>query len=436
MKLGHGPPRAYMESKETSGLSRSEIEVDAGDVSGNRALTTGPPAHERLERQYEELSAMRVALEAERERFHELFQFAPFAYVVTDRRGVIRDLNVAAEELFKRPRDRLIRKPLRIFVPVERKDRFYEMMERLDRTGRIADVELTLSAPASLRVSISASVYPQTGMPIERIRWQFLDVTERVVREEEVRSLNAELEERVRERTVELTRANAAKDEFLGMISHELKTPITVIAGNAEALTRHGAALTPEQRDAALLDVRIEADRLQRIVDNLLVLARLEGGQDIGREPLRLDLLVKSRVQSHRARYPRRTIETTVDGPVLVDASPVYAEQVLRNLFSNAEKYSPAEGAISVSVDNNDRESVVTVEDHGAGVPEDEMKRLFTPFYRSKSTAAYAPGAGIGLAVCKRLVEAQGGHIWAERRDEGGMRFSFSLPRAEAEEDV
>ena len=392
-------------------------------------------AGDLLRRQYEELAAVKVALEAERERFRELFEFAPYAYVVTDRHGVVRDLNLAAEDLFGRQRDRIMGKPMRLFIPMDRKEQFYDIMTQLEHTGRIADVQVTLASPFATHVSISASVYPQTGMPIEQIRWQLLNITERVAREEEIRHLNADLEERVRERTLELTRANAAKDEFLGMISHELKTPITVIAGNAEALTRHGDALSPEQRDGALLDVRIEADRLQRIIDNLLVLARLEGGQDIGREPLRLDMLVANRVASHRGRFPRRQIEAALDGPVLVDAAPVYVDQVLRNLISNAEKYSSVDGAIRITIDGgiDGRMAVVCVADEGDGVPESEMPRLFTPFYRSQRTAHFAPGAGIGLAVCKRLIEAQGGRIWAERGKTAGMAFCFSLPRIDGD---
>jgi two-component system sensor histidine kinase KdpD len=116
-----------------------------------------------------------------------------------------------------------------------------------------------------------------------------------------------------------------------------------------------------------------------------------------------------------------------MDGATLVDAAPVYADQILRNLLSNAEKYSPPDAPINVSVVADDEETLVCVSDHGAGVPSDEMGHLFTPFYRSASTEHAAPGAGIGLAVCKRLVEAQGGRICAEPREGGGMTFCFSL---------
>ncbi len=235
------------------------------------------------------------------------------------------------------------------------------------------------------------------------------------------------------ERTAEeLTKANAAKDEFLGLVSHELKTPITTIYGNAEVLRHRFERLDEESRTSALQDISNEAERLHRIIDNLLVLARLERGQAISAEPLLVRRLVDPIVAEHRRRFPHRTIRIDADkGSLPISGEPVYVEQVVRNLLSNAEKYSPPHEPIEVRIRNVGDQLEVSVLDRGGGFPPEEAELLFTPFYRSPSTSHYAGGVGVGLAVCKRLIEAQGGAMWARSRQDGGSDIGFSLPIAE-----
>lgn len=227
----------------------------------------------------------------------------------------------------------------------------------------------------------------------------------------------------------ELRHANAAKDEFLGLVSHELKTPITTIYGNAEVLTRRGDAIDEEGRAQALSDIRLEADRLHRIVDNLLILARLEQGRDIETEPVLLERIVRRLIDDHKRQYPRREIALTqhdADAPVI--ASPIYLEQVLRNLISNAEKYSAAGTPIEIRIEEDSEEARVLVLDRGAGIAASEEESIFAPFYRSERTAATAQGVGVGLAVCRRLIEAQNGRVWVRARDGGGSEFGIGLP--------
>src|SRR5205085_12067938 len=114
-----------------------------------------------------------------------------------------------------------------------------------------------------------------------------------------------------------------------------------------------------------------------------------------------------------------------------------YVEQVLRNLLSNAEKYSPRDSTITVRVESAGREVCVTVADKGDGLSEQESREVFRPFVRLSRTALQAAGTGIGLTVCKRLIEAQSGRIWVQRRPGGGSEFCFTLPLAdEAPEDA
>lgn len=236
-------------------------------------------------------------------------------------------------------------------------------------------------------------------------------------------------EEDVLRVTEEIQRASAAKDEFLGLVSHELRTPITTIYGNARVLRRMRGTLDPAAEEASIADIEQEALRLQQLVDNMFVLARMEAGEAIPTEPILLSRVVRDVVRRHLARYPQRQIRVEEKpGMEPAQGEPGYVEQVLRNLLSNAEKYSPAGETIVVSIGREDGHAAVRVLDGGAGIAEDELAHVFESFYRAPRVRDRAPGAGMGLAVCKRLVEAQGGRIWARPRDQGGTEVGFTLP--------
>lgn len=227
----------------------------------------------------------------------------------------------------------------------------------------------------------------------------------------------------------ELRKANQVKDDFLGLVSHELKTPITMILGNAEVLQRQLAQLSAPDRDTAIDDIHREAGRLHRIVDNLLVLARLDRGVAIDLEPILIRAIVDRVIREHARIAPERLVTSRILAePRAVLGSEQYIEQILVNLISNAEKYSSREEPIEVVVEKNSEELIVRVLDRGPGLSEDEAESLFAAFYRSGKTAHLAQGVGIGLAVCKRLIEVQGGSIWARNRATGGAEFGFALP--------
>jgi two-component system sensor histidine kinase KdpD len=227
----------------------------------------------------------------------------------------------------------------------------------------------------------------------------------------------------------ELRVANAAKDEFLGLVSHELKTPLTTVRGNAEILLRAFERLDADSRTGALTDILGESERLQRIIENLLLLARTERRDPSDIEPVLVRQAVRKVVERHRRRHPERRfdlVELVEPTPVL--CSEACIEQVIDNFLSNAEKYSPLGAAVTVAMRRDGDEFSVDVIDAGDGIDPGDNERLFEPFYRGERSRGRAEGLGIGLAVCKRLVEAYGGRIWARERDGGGAVFGFSFP--------
>ncbi|MPZ98961.1 MAG: PAS domain-containing protein [Dehalococcoidia bacterium] len=222
----------------------------------------------------------------------------------------------------------------------------------------------------------------------------------------------------------ELQRANAVKDEFLGLVSHELRTPLTTIMSNARFLGRYSQL--PDEAKELIDDLAEGAQRMRDVIENMLVLARLEH-DELEVEPVALGPVVRRAV----ARRANESHQVHIDLPE--DLSPVEASEtaigmVLDNLLSNAMKYSPAGAGIRVHVEGRPDEVVVRVLDRGAGLDAEETERLFDRFYRSQRFRNFIGGAGLGLTVCKRVVEEMGGTIWAAPREGGGSEFGFSVP--------
>lgn len=219
---------------------------------------------------------------------------------------------------------------------------------------------------------------------------------------------------------------NSSKDEFLGLVSHELKTPLTTILGNAE-LMRRGVLAGDDDVTAAVSDVYDASQRLQRIIDNMLVLSRLESGDVVPTEPVRVEQIARRVIAERFASRAQVAVHADAIVP-LAEGEPGYIEQIFVNLLNNAEKYSPKGAPIDVEVIARDGEVRASVLDRGPGVRPEEIQRIFGVFYRSEGTARGAEGIGIGLAVCRRLIEAQRGRLWAEPRDGGGLTVHFTLP--------
>jgi signal transduction histidine kinase len=234
----------------------------------------------------------------------------------------------------------------------------------------------------------------------------------------------------------EARRANDAKDEFLGMMSHELRTPITVIRGGARVLRARVTHLDAETRDSLLNDIERESERLSRMLENLLALARAELDREVILEPVLLQRLLPRLLESQGAGAGR-DVEFSSEGVLpAVAAEPGYIEHIVRNLVGNAMKYSPPDAPIQVVVSGCEGGATVRVLDRGFGIGSDEANRIFERFYRSDRTSRLAGGAGLGLAVCKRLVEAMSGEIWAKPRDGGGLEVGLRLPAYQEEVEV
>ncbi|HEY8490567.1 MAG TPA: PAS domain-containing protein [Dehalococcoidia bacterium] len=217
------------------------------------------------------------------------------------------------------------------------------------------------------------------------------------------------------------------KDEFIGLVSHELRTPTTTIRAGLNLLGRYGPALQGPLAQV-FRDVQEEAARLHGLIEDMLELARLSAGADVTTEPVRLDRTVRAVVEAMGSEV--RTHPILLDLPPslpLVEAEPGHLAQLIRNLVENARKYAPPGTEVVVAATAAEGRVIVSVLDRGPGVPPEERELVFAPFHRGSGAVERAGGVGLGLTVCRRLVEAQGGRIWVEDRPGGGAAFRFSL---------
>ena len=261
----------------------------------------------------------------------------------------------------------------------------------------------------------------QTGLDEVVIAKTVEDITDKVV------AIQA-----LREREQRLRDALAVKEEFLGMVSHELRTPLTVILGLANVVARNGSSHDQVQR--TVLEIRESAEHLASLLESMLVLARA-GEEAPELEPILLDRIAMRAAGRHREVFPNRTVRVKVRSTApLVDAHEPWLNQVIANMLGNAEKYSPPKGRIELIVERSEGNVCLRVLDQGRGIAEEDAPHIFEAFYRAKHAVKESGGLGLGLAVCKRLIDLQGGEMWALTREGGGAEFGFSLPALEADD--
>ena len=227
------------------------------------------------------------------------------------------------------------------------------------------------------------------------------------------------------------------RDAFIGVISHELRTPITTIYGLSKMLHQRGEMLDPSVRVRVVEDIEAEADRLHRLVEDLLILSRAERGPvEVSDEPVSIVRVLRRAIDAESGRIPdRRFVLELPDDLGLVTGEETYVEQVTRNLLTNAAKYSASPTPIRIHGEIRDGEVVIRVLDEGIGIGQDDAEHAFELFYRSTTATRTASGAGIGLFVCRQLIDAMGGRIWAAPRIGGGSEVGFALPSCPPEDD-
>ncbi|MHB8622682.1 MAG: two-component system sensor histidine kinase KdpD [Sulfuricaulis sp.] len=218
------------------------------------------------------------------------------------------------------------------------------------------------------------------------------------------------------------------RNSLLSAISHDLRTPLTALVGLASTLAAD-KNLSERSRNELAVALHDESMRMSNLVNNLLDMARLQaGGVQLNRQWHVLEEIVGSALRSARHTLANHNIKVTLDPTLpLIYVDSVLIERVLGNLIENATKYTPPGCLIHIRAVKNDHDLRVTVTDSGPGLAADMLETVFDKFTRGEKESS-TPGVGLGLAICKAIVQAHGGKIWAENVGRGGARFTFTLP--------
>jgi two-component system sensor histidine kinase KdpD len=284
-------------------------------------------------------------------------------------------------------------------VPISSKDKVLGVLGGISRSSRVLDSD---------QMQLLTTIGHQVGIAVENARLAQQAAEVKILRE-----------------------IDRLRSELIANVSHELRTPLGLIKISCSSLLMDDADFDRKTQQKFLYSIDEETTKLERIVEHLLDLGRLESGR------LRLD---KQRTDlSDLARNVVRTMETLSARHRLVDELPAEPlvttadakriEQVLRNLLDNAIKYSPEGGTITVQGQQDESQILFLVSDEGIGIPLEEWDRIFERFHRVENEVTRSMrGAGLGLAVCRGIVEAHDGRMWVESQAGAGSTFCFTLP--------
>jgi PAS domain S-box-containing protein len=393
--------------------TKPEVQVESGERLRN-LLHRLQIYEQELQLQNQELRAAQVELEKSLHRYAELFDLSPMGHLVLDERGVIKDINLTAARLLERNRISLPNYPFVHFVAPEDQAAFLTYMGRCRRRREsqvAAELRLKTRGGALVDVELCCNLESVTAQD-PQFHVSIVDIGDRKRNQEALFRAHQEMERRVEARTAELSRTNEnlkheirererlekelrrhvreldeadrQKNEFLAMLSHELRNPLSAIVNAGEVLRRQAEHhdLEPLGRIARI--IKEQGSHLKHLLDDLLDIARITQGKiALRQEIIDVATIVHQAVEANRAQLEERRQQLTVTSlskPAYLHADTTRCIQVLGNLLHNASKFTAPGGEIAVTVELEGREVLIRVCDNGAGIPPELIERIFEPF--------------------------------------------------------
>jgi PAS domain S-box-containing protein len=380
-------------------------------------------------RQDSELLASRDAIDRERQKYFELFEFAPDACFLTDSHGVIREANVAAGQLLGVPGQFLAGKTLPGFFDEPARKAYRHKLDQLSGSERSDEWEIQLrprsGPPTDVSVSI-ARIAARNKSP-GGYRWFVRDISKR----KHAESVVLANERKARE---EAEVSNRLKSDFLALLSHEFRTPLQAIFGYTELLEReiHGPLTDSQRRD--LQRIQQSQQLLLGLITTILDFAKLDSGQmiDLVLHPIAIHQVLAHMEGLVGAQLEEKELSYSYhcgDRAIVANADAGKVQQILLNLLANAIKFTDRGGSISLQCELERETVAIRVTDTGKGIPPDKLEAIFEPFVQLKPKGAVTNGTGLGLAISRRLATALGGSLTAQSEPGQGSIFTLRLPR-------
>lgn len=345
--------------------------------------------------------------------------------------GTIVSWNAGATRVYGHRRADVIGRPSTCLLPPEQEELFLDVLARVARGERADEVESVRLRSDGTMFDVSASFSPildEKGSiigvsTIER------DITRRMHAEQALQSLNAELEEKVRQRTEQLESAVGELEAFSYSVSHDLRAPLRALNGFAESLAEDLGDRLQEREQEMLTRIQGAAGRMDKIIEDLLTLSRA-GNDRIQKEVVSLSEVARSVIEELRAGSPGRDVEWVIGDGLLAWGDAGLLRLVVQNLLGNAFKYTALKekARIEFGVEGRSPEAVTYfVKDDGVGFDPGQAANLFRPFSRLHGRQEFE-GSGIGLATVERILRRHGGEVSADGTKDGGATFRFRLP--------
>ncbi len=385
-------------------------------------------AEEELRAQNEELALARDCVEAERQRYHELFEFAPDGYIVTDAVGIIWEANRTVAKMFNVSPDKLIGKPLANFVPYQERRCFRAKLNQLRQLDWMQEWEVQLcprkGTPFDAAVTIS-TVRDWEGKTLGW-RWLVRDITVRKQAEAQIRNMQMQ--------NLQLQETARLKSHFLAIMSHELRSPMNAIIGFSQLLLRYPQHPLAPKQENMVQRILSSGRHLLTLIDDILDFSKLESGHlELKLEELNLVELMSATTEEMRSLVEQKNLTLEVHlnlaNPDIVN-DKIRVRQVLVNLLSNAIKFTET-GSVQVEVwELSASRVVIAIKDTGIGIAESERAHIFEEFRQGNQTLTREHGGtGLGLTITNRLVCMMQGKITVESKLGEGSTFRVEIPR-------